>query len=64
MHIQKYIKIFLLKKQMYNSEVFPNEEGRTEEERQEKNEDKIKEKEENSLNLVEYKPSIFNRVWS
>ena len=49
---------------MYNSEVFPNEEGRTKEERQEKNEDKIKEKEENSLNLVEYKPSIYNRVWS
>ena len=57
-------KIELKKKQMYNLEIFPNKESRMEEERQETDEDGIKEKEENSLELVEYKPSIFNKVWS
>ena len=56
-------KIELKKKQMYNSEIFPNEESRTEEERQENAKDEIKEKEENSLKLVEYKPSFINKFW-
>ena len=56
-------QIELKKKQMYNSEIFPNEESRTEEERQEKNQDEIKEKEEKSLDLVEYKPSFINKFW-
>ena len=38
-----------------------NEESRTEEERQENAKDEIKEKEENSLDLVEYKPSFINK---
>ena len=61
MQNEERTKIELKKKQMYNSEIFTNEERRFEEERQEKNQDEIKE---NSLNLVEYKPSIFNKVWS
>ena len=48
---------------MYNSVIFPNEESKIEEERQEKYQDEIKEKEENSLDLVEYKPSFINKVW-
>lgn len=61
MQNEERAKIELKKKQMYNSEIFSNEESRAEEERREKNQDEIKE---NSLNLVEYKPSIFNKVWS
>ena len=63
MQNEERAKIELKKKQMYNSEIFPNEESRTEEERQENAKDEIKEKEENSLNLVEYKPSFINKVW-
>ncbi len=63
MQNEERAKIELKKKQMYNSEIFPNKESKVEEGRQEKNEDKIKEKEENSLDLVEYKPSFINKVW-
>ena len=62
MQNEERAKIELKKKQMYNSELFINKESKIEEE-QEKNEDEIKEKEKNSLNLVEYKPSIINKVW-
>ena len=61
MQNEERAKIELKKKQMYNSEIFPNEESRTEEERQENAKDEIKEKEENSLDLVEYKPSFINK---
>ena len=64
MQNEERAKIELKKKQMYNSEIFPNEESRVEEKRREIDEDEIKEKEENSLELVEYKPSIINKVWS
>ena len=63
MQNEERAKIELKKKQMYNSEIFPNEESRVEEKRREIDEDEIKEKEENSLELVEYKPSIINKVW-
>lgn len=63
MQNEERAKIELKKKQMYNSEIFPNEESRTEEERQENAKDEIKEKEENSLKLVEYKPSFINKFW-
>ena len=64
MQNEERAKIELKKKQMYNSVIFPNEESRAEEERRKIDEDEIKEKEENSLELVEYKPSIINKVWS
>ena len=64
MQNEERVKIELKKKQMYNSEIFTNEESRIEEKRQKIDEVEIKEKKENSLNLVEYKPSIFNKVWS
>ena len=64
MQNEERAKIELKKKQMYNSEIFPNEKSRVEEKRREIDEDEIKEKEENSLELVEYKPSIINKVWS
>ena len=63
MQNEERAKIELKKKQMYNSEIFTNEESRNEEERQEKNQDEIKEKEEKSLDLVEYKPSFINKFW-
>ena len=63
MQNEERAKIELKKKQMYNSVIFPNEESKIEEERQEKYQDEIKEKEENSLDLVEYKPSFINKVW-
>lgn len=63
MQNEERAKIELEKKQLYNSEIFTNEERRFEEERQEKNQDEIKEKEENSLKLVEYKPSFINKFW-
>lgn len=63
MQNEERAKIELKKKQMYNSEIFPNEESRNEEERQENAKDEIKEKEENSLKLVEYKPSFINKFW-
>ena len=61
MQNEERAKIELKKKQMYNSEIFPNEESRTEEERQENNENEIKEKKENNLDFVEYKPSFINK---
>ena len=64
MQNEERAKIELKKKQMYNSEIFPNEESRVEEKRREIDEDEIKEKEESSLELVEYKPSFINKVWS
>ena len=64
MQNEERAKIELKKKQMYNSEIFPNEESRMEEKRREIDEDEIKEKEESSLELVEYKPSFINKVWS
>ena len=64
MQNEERAKIELKKKQMYNSEIFTNEESRIEEKKQKIDEVEIKEKKENSLNLVEYKPSIFNRVCS
>lgn len=64
MQNEERAKIELKKKQMYNSEIFPNKESKVEEERQEKNQDEIKEKEENSLDIAEYKPSFINKVWS
>lgn len=64
MQNEERAKIELKKKQMYNSEIFPNEESRVEEKRREIDEDEIKEKEKNSLDLIEYKPSIINKVWS
>ena len=63
MQNEERAKIELKKKQMYNSELFPNKESKIEEERQENAKDEIKEKEENSLNLVEYKPSFINKFW-
>ena len=63
MQNEERAKIELKKKQMYNSEIFPNKESKIEEERQENAKDEIKEKEENSLDLVEYKPSFLNKVW-
>ena len=63
MQNEERAKIELKKKQMYNTELFPNKESKIEEERQENAKDEIKEKEENSLNLVEYKPSFINKVW-
>lgn len=63
MQNEERAKIELKKKQMYNSELFPNKESKIEEERQENAKDEIKEKEENSLNLVEYKLSFINKVW-
>ena len=63
MQNEERAKIELKKKQMYNSELFPNKESKIEEERQENAKDEIKEKEENSLDLVEYKPSFLNKVW-
>ena len=63
MQNEERAKIELKKKKMYNSELFPNKESKIEEERQENAKDEIKEKEENSLDLVEYKPSFLNKVW-
>ena len=63
MQNEERTKIELKKKQMYNSEIFPNEESRTEEERQKIDEYEFKEKEEKSLDLVEYKPSFINKFW-
>lgn len=64
MQNEERAKIELKKKQMYNSEIFTNEERRFEEERQEIDEDEIKLKKENGLDIVEYKPSFINKVWS
>lgn len=61
MQNEEKAKIELKKKQMYNSEIFTNEESRNEEERQENNENEIKEKKENNLDFVEYKPSFINK---
>lgn len=63
MQNEERAKIELKKKQMYNSEIFPNKESIIEEERQEIDEDGIKLKKENGLDIVEYKPSIINKVW-
>jgi len=63
MQNEERAKIELKKKQMYNSEIFPNEESRTEEKRQKIDEYEFKEKEENNLKLVEYKPSFINKFW-
>ena len=64
MQNEERAKIELKKKQMYNSVIFPNEESRAEEERRKIDEDEIKFKKENGLDIVEYKPSIINKVWS
>ena len=63
MQNEERAKIEKKKKKMYNSELFPNKESKIEEERQENAKDEIKEKEENSLKLVEYKPSFINKFW-
>ena len=62
MQNEERAKIELKNKQMYNSEIFTNEESRNEE-RQENNENEIKEKKENNLDFVEFKPSFINKVW-
>lgn len=63
MQNEERAKIELKKKQMYNSEIFTNEERRFEEERQEIDEDEIKLKKENGLDIVEFKPSFINKFW-
>ena len=62
MQNEERAKIELKNKQMYNSEIFTNEESRNDE-RQENNENEIKEKKENNLDFVEFKPSFINKVW-
>lgn len=57
-------KIELKKKQMYNSEVFTDENSRVKKEEVEHSENEIKEEEDNNLNLVEYRPSVINRIWN
>ena len=63
MQNEERAKIELKKKQMYNSEIFTNEERRFEEERQEIDEDEIELKKENGLDIVEFKPSFINKFW-